>query len=89
MSGLARRGVLVRHLVMPGALDETGETLCWIATALSPATYVNVMAQYHPDYRAAEHPEIARRITAAEYRTAIEHARATGLTRLDACAATA
>ncbi|MFN7954225.1 MAG: radical SAM protein [bacterium] len=87
--GLARRGVLVRHLVMPGALDETGEILRWIATALSPATYVNVMAQYHPDYRAAEYPEIARRITAAEYRTAIEHARAAGLTRLDARAATA
>ena len=46
--GLARRGVLVRHLVMPGRSDETERILRWVARELAPDTFVNVMAQYHP-----------------------------------------
>ncbi len=49
--GLARRGVLVRHLVMPGQEDEAAAIFRWLATEVSPDTYVNVMAQYHPDYQ--------------------------------------
>jgi putative pyruvate formate lyase activating enzyme len=49
--GLARRGVLLRHLVMPGMLDETEAILSWVASHLSPDTYVNIMGQYRPEYK--------------------------------------
>ena len=54
--GLARRGVLIRHLVMPGLIDETEEILRWIAAELGPGTYVNLMAQYRPADRARTAP---------------------------------
>jgi len=80
--GLARRGMLVRHLVMPGLLDETREIFRFLA-ALSPDTYVNVMGQYRPEYRADEYPEINRRPTAEEMAQAVRLAREAGLSRLD------
>jgi len=54
--GLAQRGVLVRHLVMPGGLDETRESLQWIATELGADTYVNLMDQYFPAGKSDERP---------------------------------
>lgn len=83
--GLARRGVLIRHLVMPGCLDETRSILQWIATELGPDTYVNLMDQYHPAGRvsAVSHTEINRRLTAAEFRAAQQMASEVGLVRLD------
>jgi putative pyruvate formate lyase activating enzyme len=85
-NGLARRGLLVRHLVMPDGLDDTAEIMTWLH-ALSPATYVNVMDQYHPDgavLRDRErYAQIARPTTAAEHRRALELARSAGLTRID------
>jgi putative pyruvate formate lyase activating enzyme len=87
--GLARRGVLVRHLVMPGGLAGTRELARWLAEDISAETYVNVMAQYHPagaaldgdaDGRCAD---ITRPITAAEFREAMRDARAGGLRRFD------
>jgi len=84
---LARRGLLVRHLVMPGALDETAAILEWLATAIGARTYVNVMDQYHVDGLAArkpdKFPELQRGVTAAELTQAWELARAAGLERLD------
>jgi putative pyruvate formate lyase activating enzyme len=80
--GLARRGLLVRHLVMPEDLAGSEEAARFLA-ALSPATYVNVMAQYRPCYLALEHPELCRRITSVEYRRAVECMQAAGLERLD------
>lgn len=85
-NGLALRGVLVRHLVMPGLLDDTREIMHWLATALSHDTYVNVMDQYHPAWRARHDPkfaELRRRITAEEFDQALAYARAAGLWRLD------
>jgi len=82
-SGLATRGVLVRHLVMPGLLDETREIFRFLAQELSPDTYVNVMGQYRPEYRAAEHPEIARRPSAAEMAEARRLFFDAGLRRMD------
>lgn len=82
-SGLARRGVLVRHLVMPGALDESEAIFRFLAEQVSPATYVNVMGQYRPEYRASEHPEIARRPTADEMARARALFFESGLSRLD------
>ncbi len=83
--GLARRGVLLRHLVMPGMLDETGAILTWVAQELSPDTYVNIMAQYRPDYQVSQekYPEINRPLTLDEYREALRMAEEVGLWRLD------
>jgi putative pyruvate formate lyase activating enzyme len=83
--GLATRGVLVRHLVMPGALDETRQILKWIATELGPDTYVNLMDQYHPagKVNGERFPEINRTLTAFEFREAQKIARDAGLRRLD------
>ena len=85
-NGLALRGVLVRHLVMPGLLDDTREITHWISEHLSPDTYVNVMDQYYPAHKAETEPrfsEINRGISADEFCGAIELARAAGLWRFD------
>jgi putative pyruvate formate lyase activating enzyme len=83
--GLALRGVLVRHLVMPGCLDDTQAILRFLAQDVSPDTYVNIMAQYYPSNKVAfdKYPEINRRITLDEYHSAIAYAQQVGLQRLD------
>jgi putative pyruvate formate lyase activating enzyme len=83
-TGLAYQGVLLRHLVMPGALEETEAILRWVAAELGPETYVNLMDQYHPSGRVGgEHyPEIGRRISQAEWKLARRVAAELGL-RLD------
>ncbi|MGA2242469.1 MAG: radical SAM protein [Verrucomicrobiota bacterium] len=84
--GLALRGVLVRHLVMPGLLDDTREIMRWLAAECSRDTYVNVMDQYHPAHKAEVDPHFAginRRLRDSEFEQAIEYARAAGLWRLD------
>jgi putative pyruvate formate lyase activating enzyme len=81
-AGLATRGVLVRHLVMPGLVAESRAIFGWLAE-LSKETYVNVMGQYRPEYKAAEYPEIARPPTPAEMDEARRAAREAGLTRFD------
>jgi putative pyruvate formate lyase activating enzyme len=83
---LARRGLLVRHLVMPGFLDDTRAIFAWLATAVSPNTYVNVMDQYYPDGAVLEtdkYRELRRRLTPDEHRQALALARAAGLQRID------
>jgi putative pyruvate formate lyase activating enzyme len=84
-SGLALRGVLIRHLVMPGLVEETRQILKWIAQELGPDTYVNLMDQYCPAGKVSgtEYSEINRRITSKEYMLALEAAHAAGLRRLD------
>jgi len=85
-NGLALRGVLVRHLVMPGLLDDAPEIMQWIGEHLSPDTYVNVMDQYYPAHKAETEPrfsEINRGISADEFCGAIELARVAGLWRFD------
>lgn len=77
--GIARRGLLVRHLVMPGTLADTEEVMRFLAEDISPHTFVNVMPQYHPEARARQFPELARRITADEYRQALAAARTRSL----------
>lgn len=82
--GLARRGLLLRHLVMPGMLDETEAILRWVAEELGPDTYINVMAQYYPAGRVPEHyPEINRHLYREEFERALEIADRLGLRRLD------
>ncbi|NPV08909.1 MAG: radical SAM protein [Anaerolineae bacterium] len=81
--GVATRGLLVRHLVLPHGLSGTEQVMQFLGDEVSRHTYVNVMQQYRPCYRAAENPLLARRITSGEYRQALEAARAAGLYRLD------
>jgi putative pyruvate formate lyase activating enzyme len=85
VNGLALRGVILRHLVMPGDIAGTREILHWIARELGPDTYVNVMPQYYPAGKvsAKEHAEINRCITLEEYQEALETASEAGLCRLD------
>lgn len=85
-SGLAVRGLLLRHLVMPGNTAGTREIMEWVARELGPNTYVNVMAQYRPAGKVSrtEYVEINRRITGDEFESAVAAAHAAGLQRLDA-----
>ena len=81
--GIARRGVMVRHLVLPNRIAGTREILRFIAKNLSKKSYVNVMRQYRPEYRAKEYPELNRRLSRKEYNEALNWAKDFGLTRLD------
>ena len=81
--GIAERGVLLRHLVMPGDIAGTREVMHFIATEVSPDTYVNLMDQYHPAYKTHRYQEIDRLITEDEYRQAWEAAHQEGIRRLD------
>ena len=81
--GMARRGLIVRHLVMPGLLEETEAILRFVADELGPDTYVNVMAQYYPAGRTGEFPEIDRHLYRSEFERALALADELGLRRLD------
>lgn len=80
--GLATRGLIIRHLVLPENMAGTHEVLKFITEEISLQTYVNIMAQYHPAYRSHIVDGLERRITRAEYNEAVESARMAGLTRL-------
>ncbi len=84
-NGLARRGLLVRHLLMPGGLAGTRDIMHFLAHEVSPHTYVNIMAQYYPAGRVGpeKYSEINRRTTPEEYEEAVRIAREEGLTRFD------
>ncbi|MFP5213106.1 MAG: radical SAM protein [Acidobacteriota bacterium] len=82
-SGVARRGLLVRHLVMPGRLAGTESVARFIAGEISPDTYVNIMSQYHPCGEAVGKPLIGRAISTDEFEEALRAARKSGLRRLD------
>jgi len=81
--GLAVRGLLVRHLILPNGLAGTAEIVAFLAKEISPNTYLNLMDQYHPAYQARRFSKINRPITPQEYQTAMALARAAGLHRLD------
>ncbi|HEX6383530.1 MAG TPA: radical SAM protein [Anaerolineae bacterium] len=83
--GMAKRGVLVRHLVMPGQIAGTEAIMRFLAEDISPDTYVNIMDQYYPAGKvsAEKYAEINRRTTSQEHRQAVEAARAAGLWRFD------
>ena len=84
-AGLATGGLLVRHLVMPGALDDTRKIMRFLAEEVSPNTYVNIMDQYRPAAKVAAglYSEINRRITPEELEEAYSAARDAGLHRFD------
>lgn len=83
--GIARRGVLLRHLVMPGLVGDTAVIMRFLADEVSPDLYLNLMAQYYPTHKVSDqkYPEINRRLRAEEYRQAYQAAQDAGLWRFD------
>ncbi|MGI6539579.1 MAG: radical SAM protein [Bacillota bacterium] len=79
--GVARRGLILRHLVMPGKLDDTREIMRFVVRYISRDTYVNVMGQYRPAHLASRYPELSRALGISEHQRAIEIAREEGLYR--------
>src|SRR5271166_6882414 len=82
-AGLAERGLLVRHLALPNGLAGTEAALRFLAEEISSDTYLNVMGQYRPCYRAEEHPGLERPISGGEFSEALAIARRCGLHPLD------
>lgn len=80
--GIARRGLLVRHLVMPGLAEDSQRVFRFLAEEVSPDTFVNVMDQYRPCYEANRFDEIARRLSADEFKAAVKMAKEAGLKRI-------
>jgi putative pyruvate formate lyase activating enzyme len=80
---LMYRGLMIRHLVMPNRVGGTKQVIQWIADNLPKDTYLNVMSQYRPMYKAFDYPKISRQITREEYEEAVRWARDAGLTNLD------
>lgn len=81
--GIALRGLLVRHLVLPNGLAGTRDVVQFLAEEISKDTYLNLMDQYRPCYQADKHPGLSRRITRREYEEAVQAAHEVGLHRLD------
>ncbi len=82
-NGIAQRGLLVRHLVLPDRLAGTEDIVRFLAQEVSTNTYLNIMAQYHPCYQAFSIPQLSRRIHKEEFDEAIKLAQQHGLVRLD------
>jgi len=80
--GIALRGLMIRHLVLPHSLAGTDQFVRLVASKLGPSTYLNLMSQYRPEYQAGRYPELSRPITRHEYLQAIAWAREAGLTNL-------
>jgi putative pyruvate formate lyase activating enzyme len=81
--GVATRGLLVRHLVLPNNLAGTDQIVQFLATEISSDTYLNLMDQYRPAYKAHQYPELNRSITHDEYQTAVQMAQKAGIKNLD------
>jgi len=81
--GIALRGLILRHLIMPNNVSSTDKFVQWVAENLPHDTYVNLMGQYRPEFKAFDYPEISRRITTEEYRRSLAWVKQYGLTRID------
>jgi len=81
-SGIAVKGLLVRHLVLPGDLAGTEKVMEFLATEISTETFVNIMDQYRPLYKAGQYPELSRSINRAEFQRAVKIAQRYGIRRI-------
>ncbi len=81
--GIMQRGLMIRHLVMPDNIGGSEKVMEWIAGNLPKDTYVNIMVQYSPVFKAYDYPELSRRITKKEYTKVVTKAKDMGLTNLD------
>ena len=77
--GMARRGMIIRHLILPHGLSQTAEVLRWIAESISREVHISLMAQYFPAHQAPGHPELGRRLTPEEYKEGLAAFEAAGL----------
>lgn len=82
-TGLINRGLMIRHLVMPNNVGGSKDVVRWIADNLPNDTYVNIMSQYRPMFKAFDYPLIARPLNRTEYKEVIDAAREAGLTRIE------
>ena len=82
-NGVARHGLLIRHLVLPDGMADTRKIMRYIAAEISTRSYVNLMAQYRPCGRAAEIRGLDTFPSPADYRNALQAAKKEGITRLD------
>jgi len=83
IDGIMQRGLMIRHLVMPNNTGGSENVMEWIAAKLPKDTYVNIMSQYNPVYKAYDYPNISRRIRRKEYVNVVNKAKDLGLTNLD------
>jgi len=81
--GIAVRGLILRHLILPNRIAGTEEFLKFVAEELGTTTYLNLMGQYRPEYKAFQYPELARRLKRSEYTEVLNWAKKYGLNRLD------
>ena len=81
--GLMHRGLMIRHLVMPNNVSGSKDVVSWIAGNLPKDTYVNIMSQYRPMYKAHDFPEIARGLYKHEYDKAVNLAKELALTNIE------
>jgi len=81
--GIARRGMIVRHLLLPGGISGISDLLEYLAEALGPGIYLNIMDQYRPCYRAWEYPPLEGRVSRMEWENAVSLAKELGFTRVD------
>jgi len=81
--GIIKRGLMIRHLVMPNNVGGTKQVIDWIAANLPKDTYLNLMSQYRPHYRATDYPDIARRLHRQEYQDAVAWVKEAGLTNVN------
>ena len=81
--GVALRGLLVRHLILPEGIAGTADVVKFIAEQISKNTYINIMDQYHPCYKAFDNPPLNKSITSKEYKEALRLAQEAGLKRID------
>jgi len=84
-NGIAQRGLLVRHLVLPSELAGTEATVAFLANDISTNTYLNLMDQYCPCYRARENPPLDKPLASQEYQQALTVTKKFGLLRVDHC----
>jgi len=82
-NGVIFKGLMIRHLVMPGDVSGSQDAMHWITGNLPASTYVNIMIQYRPAYLASEYPEINRPVSLDEYAGVVDEARRSGLDNLD------
>jgi putative pyruvate formate lyase activating enzyme len=82
-NGIAIRGLLVRHLVLPDDLAGTQQVVQFLANSVSKDTYLNLMDQYHPAYKAGQYPELNQSLTSKDYLRSVRLAHEAGLHRLD------
>jgi len=80
--GVAIRGLMIRHLVLPNRISSSEEFLKFVAAEFPKDTYVNIMGQYRPEHKAPEYPDIARRLKRSEYTEVLKWAKKYGITRL-------